>query len=222
MIDETFARNIGAITEKEQEKLANAKVGIAGMGGIGSPAFEILTRIGTGNFVIFDKDKIERTNFNRQLYATKESFGKWKVDVAVEKAKAINPKVKIEKYAEKLDETNVKKLGKCGVVVDGMDNVTARKTIAEFCSKNRIPYVFCSAGMSRGMVSVFRDADFGKIFGRMKEPKRKSIIAPAAFLAGVLSASQAVNVLLGKKYVKAPEFLFFDLFFERVFWKQRI
>lgn len=219
---EIFSRNIGTITEREQEKLAHARVGIVGLGGTGSPAFEILVRIGVGNFVIFDKDVFEKTNFNRQLYATEENLGKSKAGVAAERAQEINPKIKIEKYREELDEKNVLKLGKCGVVVDGADNLSARGIIAKFCKKEKIPYVFCSAGKGIGMVSVFAGADFEKIFGKMKEQKRNSIIAPAAFLAGALSASQAVALLLGKKYVKAPEFLFFDVFSERILWKGRI
>lgn len=219
---EIFSRNIGTITEMEQKKLAHARIGIVGLGGTGSPAFEILVRIGVGNFVIFDKDVFEKTNFNRQLYATEENLGKSKAEVAAEKAMEVNPGVKIEKCAQELGEKNVLKLEKCGVVVDGTDNLFTRRIIAEFCLRNKIPYVFCSAGKSTGMASVFVGADFEKIFGKFPEPKKKSVIAPAAILAGALSASQVVALLLGKKYVKAPEFLFFDLFSERIFWKGRI
>ncbi len=222
MVEEVFSRNIGAITGMEQGKLAKATVGIVGLGGIGSPAFEILVRIGVGRFIIFDKDRFEKTNFNRQLYAAAGTLGRWKTDVAAEKAVGINPDVVIEKHAAELDENAVSGLKKCDVVVDGTDNIAARRIIAKFCRKNKVPYVFCSAIGSMGMVSVFNIAGFEKIFGKMKEPGRKSIVAPAAIMAGTLSASQAIKIILKKKFVKAPEFIFFDLFSERTLWKQKI
>lgn len=222
MAGEIFSRNIGTLTENEQEKLAGATIGVVGLGGTGAPAFEALARLGAGNFVIFDQDRFERTNFNRQIYAMEDSIGRWKVDVAAEKAGAINPKIRIKKYRQKLDMKSVSRLRGCGVVVDGTDNIATRGIIAKFCRAKKIPYVFCSAGGAGGMVSVFEGADFEKAFGTAKEAKRKAVLAPAAILAGTLAASQAMNAILGKRRVKAPEFLFFDLFSERVLWKQKV
>lgn len=219
---ERFSRNIGAITQKEQAKLAQATVGVVGLGGTGSSAFEVLVRLGIGNFVIFDKDKFEESNLNRQIYANQWTLGKWKVDVAVKRAQAINPSVRIQRYAEELGKNNVSKLAKCDVVVDGVDNLKTRKIIAEFCGKQNIPYVFCAAGGSRGMISVFKGTNFSKVFAYAQEPRHKHVLAPAAMMAGVLAASQALLVLLGKKSVEAPEFIFFDIFSKRLFWKEKL
>ncbi|MDD5337706.1 MAG: ThiF family adenylyltransferase, partial [Candidatus ainarchaeum sp.] len=75
MVDGIFLRNAGTVSGREQEKLAESTVGIVGLGGIGSPAFEILVRLGIGNFVIFDRDRFEESNFNRQLYAVDSNVG---------------------------------------------------------------------------------------------------------------------------------------------------
>lgn len=223
MADGAFARNIGTIGEKGQKKLGSARVGVVGLGGTGGIAFETLVRAGAGNFVIADGDRFERANFNRQIYATRGNLGKWKVDAAAEKAVSINPKIRIEKYRGKLHGKNIGKLEKCDIVIDGTDNLETRRIIAGFCRKNGIPYVFCSAGGARGMVSVFAGGDFGGIFGKAEETKKKrSVIAPAAILAGTLAASQAINAVLKKRFVKAPEFLFFDLFSEKVLWKHKV
>ncbi|VVB98359.1 SAMP-activating enzyme E1 [uncultured archaeon] len=222
MVDRRFSRNIGAISEREQEKLGRSAAGIVGLGGTGAPAFEALVRAGVGKFIIFDKDRYELSNFNRQIYADRKSEGRWKADVALERAVAINPAVRVERHSVQLDGITAAKLKNCGVVVDCTDSVGARKVAAAFCRKNKIPYVFCSAGGSRGIVGVFDGADFEGIFGGARETKGKHILAPAAIVAGALSASQALCVLLGKKCVKAPEFIFFDLFSERVFWKQKV
>ncbi|MDD5337769.1 MAG: ThiF family adenylyltransferase [Candidatus ainarchaeum sp.] len=222
MVDGIFLRNAGTVSEREQKKLAESTVGIVGLGGIGSPAFEILVRLGIGNFVIFDRDRFEESNFNRQLYAVDSNVGKFKAGVAAAKARKINPEVRVEAYAEEFNKKNAAKLRKCDVMVDGTDNMEARKNIAAFCRKMKIPYVFCSAGKSMGMVSVFDRARFKDVFGEAREGVKKSVIAPAAVLAGSISASQAACVLLGKPYVRAPEFIFFDIFSERFLWKQKV
>lgn len=217
-----FARNIGTISEREQRKLAGTRIGIVGLGGTGSPAFELLVRIGVGKFVLFEKDSFKETNFNRQLYAIGQNLGELKIKVAAGKARKINPKIKIEEFAKKLDARNVGKLKNCDIVLDCTDNIETRIIVSEFCAKKKIPYVFCSAGKSQGMVSVFQGKKFGEIFGRIREWKTGSVIAPAAFIAGAFAGTQAISVILNKKYVEAPEFIFFDVFSQRFFWKGRL
>ncbi len=215
-------RNIGTLSGAEQRKLGKSTAGIVGLGGIGSPAFEILVRMGVGKLVVFERDSFGETDFNRQLYAINRNLGKKKIEISAFKAMEINPKLKLEKHDARLDESNVHALAGCDVVVDGTDNLASRRIIAKFCIKHGIPYVFCSAGNAMGMCGVFVDADFGKVFGDAREPARKSVIAPAAIMAGTISASQAICVLLGKEYVKAPEFIFFDLFSPRILWRQKV
>ena len=67
---EAFSRNIGWITEAEQQTLRNKRIAIAGMGGVGGSHLLTLTRLGVGNFNIADFDKFELANFNRQMGAT--------------------------------------------------------------------------------------------------------------------------------------------------------
>lgn len=224
MDEERFSRNIGPINKREQEKLNKASIGVIGLGGVGSPAFEVLVRAGVGKFVIFDWDKFEYSNFNRQIYAVEENIGKFKVDAAAEKAEKINPMVRIEKYAEMLDSNNVAKLIKCDVIIDGSDNLATRKVVAKFCKDNNIPYVFCSAGSSMGMCGVFKRKDFGLVFRGVKEfgCGKRGVLGATAIFAGVLGASQAISTILRKPTVNAPEFLFFDIFSKRFLWKQKI
>ncbi len=224
MVREEFSRNIGPLTEKEQEKLEGAKVGIIGVGGVGSPAFEMLVRAGIRKFVVFDWDRFEKSNFNRQIYATVKSEGKPKTIEAKKKAGEINPEVEVAAFTEMLNSSSAGKLAGCDIVIDGTDNLPTRKIVAAFCRKNKIPYVFASAGGSRGMVGIFTKADFEKTFRHAKDAgcAKKGIIGVAAVLSGTLAAAQAICALLGKKTVEAPEFLFFDVFSERAFWKAKI
>ena len=65
--EQAFSRNIGLFTPKEQERIAGARVGIPGMGGVGSVHFMTMVRTGVGNFHISDFDEYEPVNVNRQF-----------------------------------------------------------------------------------------------------------------------------------------------------------
>jgi len=78
-------------------KLRNAVVAQAGLGGVGGIALEMLARAGVGTFRLLDRDVFEISNLNRQLLSTSETLGRPKVDVAIERIKAINPHAVVEK-----------------------------------------------------------------------------------------------------------------------------
>ncbi len=99
-------RNIGLLTVEEQQRLRESKVCVLGLGGLGGVAFEVLVRCGIGTFSVVDKDTFEASNLNRQLLAVNETLGRRKIDVAVERAKAINPDVVVE-TAETVTRQNV-------------------------------------------------------------------------------------------------------------------
>jgi tRNA A37 threonylcarbamoyladenosine dehydratase len=99
-------RNMGILSEKQQEKLRNSSVAIAGLGGIGGPIAEMLCRLGIGTFHILDHGTFEPTNSNRQIYSFTETTGRLKVDVSEEFLKKINPEVNILKF-ENIDNSNV-------------------------------------------------------------------------------------------------------------------
>ena len=80
-----FSRTELLIGKEGLEKLANSRVAVFGIGGVGSYAVEALVRSGLGTIDIIDDDKVCITNVNRQLYATRKTVGKYKVDVAKER-----------------------------------------------------------------------------------------------------------------------------------------
>ena len=82
--------------EGGQERLKQAKVFIAGAGGLGSPASMYLTAAGTGVIRIVDPEKVELSNLNRQVLHWSEDIARIKVDSATEKLNRLNPEIKIE------------------------------------------------------------------------------------------------------------------------------
>ncbi|MEK6979239.1 MAG: ThiF family adenylyltransferase [Candidatus Micrarchaeota archaeon] len=230
MENEIFFRNRGTTSISEQRKLSCTVIGIVGLGGTGGFALESLARCGVGSFVLFDFDRIELSNFNRQLLATMSSVDEEKTQIAEKRIKSINPNAKIISYPKKFVPADFKKLFGCDIVLDCSDNVETHLAIAKACGKLKIPFVFCSASNASGLCSVFYPSvDFRKI---MQLPKNKtrlsqynkctSIIAPAVALSGTLAASQSINFTIGKPHVRAPDFIFFDLFKKEILWKKRL
>lgn len=95
-----FTRTEMLIGNEGMEKLSNAKVAIFGLGGVGSFVCEGLARSGVGNFVLIDFDKTDESNINRQLIATVDTIGEYKVDLMKERILKINPDANVETYKE--------------------------------------------------------------------------------------------------------------------------
>ena len=223
---EKFERN--PLTRTQQEKVRKAVFAIVGLGGTGGFILENLLRMGAEKLVVFDHDRFELSNFNRQTLATEEFLDLPKVHAAVARAKAINKGIAIRAHGE-FGEGSAGLLQGADIVLDGTDNVKSKLIVSRMARSLKIPYVFCSAQGSRGIVSVFTSHRFEKAFHLPDDDAEleryrvcQSVICPAASLSGTLAASQAVSVLLGKPYAKAPDAVFFDLFRKGVFWRGRL
>ena len=72
-------KDIGIIGQK---KIKNSKVLIVGIGGLGCPVADLLTRAGVGTIGIIDYDKINLSNIHRQTLFSAEDVGKFKVKIA--------------------------------------------------------------------------------------------------------------------------------------------
>lgn len=119
---EAFSRNIGLVTPLEQEKIKNARIAIAGMGGVGGVHMITLLRMGFTKFTIADFDHYEVANFNRQFGANMDTLHRHKGEVMREMGLKINPEADIKLIpkaltAETLDEF----LEGCDMYVDGLD-----------------------------------------------------------------------------------------------------
>ena len=86
-----FSRTEMLFGKKAMQKLASARVAVFGIGGVGGFTVEALARSGVGAIDLIDDDKVSLTNINRQIIATLETVGKYKVDVAAERIMQINP-----------------------------------------------------------------------------------------------------------------------------------
>ena len=120
-------KNIGALG---QRKIREAKVLIIGMGGLGCPAAEFLTRSGIGTLGIVDHDKVSLSNIHRQTLYTEKNVNKSKVKIAKKKLNEINPKTKINIFNYKLNKIKFNKIIKnYDYIIDGTDNFESKLLI---------------------------------------------------------------------------------------------
>lgn len=93
-----FSRTELIFGKEAMDKLENSRVAVFGIGGVGGYTVEALIRSGIGAVDLIDDDKVCLTNINRQIYATRKTVGKYKVDVAAERIAEINPDAVVTTY----------------------------------------------------------------------------------------------------------------------------
>ena len=117
-------KNIGALGQK---KILKSKVLIIGMGGLGCPAADFLTRSGIGTLGIIDHDNVSLSNLHRQSLYSEKDLNQSKVKVSKKKLNIINSKTKINIFNYKLDKKNFKKIIKSyDYIIDGTDNFESK------------------------------------------------------------------------------------------------
>ena len=119
-----------------QKKILSSKVLIIGVGGLGSPVAEYLSRAGIGSLGIVDDDKVSLSNLHRQSLYNTSNIGKFKVKIAKDKIKKINPNTKVTIYKIRLNNDNFTKIiNKYDYIIDGSDNFTTKFLLNDFCLK---------------------------------------------------------------------------------------
>ncbi|MEJ2253351.1 MAG: ThiF family adenylyltransferase [Nitrospirota bacterium] len=131
-VREELLRNIGFLNEREQALLEQARVAVAGVGGVGGIHLLTLARLGIGRFTIADPETFEKVNINRQFGACVSTLGMNKAQVMAALLADINPACDISTYGEKISADNVKSfLEGADVFVDGIDffEIEARRLL---------------------------------------------------------------------------------------------
>ena len=154
-------KNIGAIGQK---KVLNSKVLIIGMGGLGCPVAEFLTRCGIGTLGIIDHDIVSLSNIHRQSLYDEKDINRSKVKVAKQKLNKINSKTKIKIFNLKLNNTSFEKIIKnYEYIVDGTDNFESKFMINDISLKYKKFLV-------TGAISKFDGHIFSFNFNNKKDP----------------------------------------------------
>ena len=161
-----------------QKKIIKSKILIIGMGGLGCPAAEFLTRAGVGYLGIVDSDKVDLSNIHRQSLYDMSDLKKAKVYAAKKKLNKINSKTKVNYYRIRLDERNFKKiLKKYDFVIDGSDNFKTKFLINDFCKVSKKFLVTGAISKFDGHIFTFdfkkkKNSLYKKFFSRKGDFRR--------------------------------------------------
>jgi tRNA A37 threonylcarbamoyladenosine dehydratase len=146
---DNFAERTEIILKKQGiEKLGQASVLVAGIGGVGGQVVEALARAGVGELTLIDCDQVSASNANRQIVALNSTLGKDKVDIMAKRVLDINPDCKVHTQSILIDKDNVEEIlleKNYDCVVDAIDSLTCKVMLLECCYRNNLK-VFSSMG----------------------------------------------------------------------------
>ena len=128
LFEEALCSSFG---DENLRRIQQAKIGIAGAGGLGSNCAVNLVRSGFLNFIIVDFDVIDFSNLNRQFYFYNQ-VGRPKVEALRENLLSINPNARIDILQEKIEEHNIEAIFQnCDIIVEAFDQARYKRMIVE-------------------------------------------------------------------------------------------
>lgn len=208
------------VGEVGQQKLLNGKVLLLGAGGLGSPAALYLAAAGVGTIGLVDGDVVDSSNLQRQILHATSRVGMPKVDSAEKALTDLNPDVKIIKFQERVDSSNVDRIfSGFDVIVDGCDNFPTRYLVNDASVFMKKPVVHGSIFRFEGQVTTFVPF-VGPCYRCLYPEPPPPHLAPSCQeagvlgilpgLIGVLQATEAVKLLLGKGDLLTGRLLTYD------------
>jgi sulfur-carrier protein adenylyltransferase/sulfurtransferase len=197
------------VGEKGQEKLLKARVLCLGAGGLGSPAAYYLAAAGVGTLGLVDADTVDASNLQRQILHGTDRVGMPKVDSAEKTLTNLNPDVKVVKFQERMNSSNIDRILDQGwdVIVDGVDNFPTRYLLNDATVWRNIPVVHGSIFRFDGQVTTFWPGK-GPCYRCLYPEPPPAHLAPSCAEAGVLGvlpgiigtvqATEAIKIILGQ------------------------
>ena len=159
-----FSRTELLIGKDGLEKLSKSRVAVFGIGGVGAYAVEALVRSGLGTIDIIDDDKVCITNINRQLYATRKTVGKYKVEVAKERILDINPEIIVNTYQTFYTPQTESEFdfSQYDYVIDAVDTVTAKLQLIVQAKNAETKIISCMGTGNKLNPTLFEICDISK------------------------------------------------------------
>ena len=226
-------KNIGP---KGQKKILSSKILIVGIGGLGCPAAENLTRAGIGTIGLVDNDIINLSNIHRQSLFNSKDVKKLKVSVAAKKLKEINPHTKVITYKSRLNDKNIKNIIKnYELIIDGSDNFKTKFLINDYCIKFKKKLITGAISKFDGHIFTFDFKDKKtaslKNFYQEKEVSDdvlncefEGVLGTTASIVGTTQANEALKMIMEIGQNLKNQILIIDLLnlnFRKVKFKKR-
>ena len=201
------------IGEEGQELISSSKIAIIGAGGLGCPVGLYLAGAGVGQIYIYDNDKIDVSNLNRQIAFSNDDVNQKKSLSLKKTLSKLNPKIQIHSFNDSINKNNIDlHLNNFDIVVDCTDNFETRHLLAEKCYAAQIPMSFGAAVRQEGQTAFFQAGCINKTTGKTDSnfpcygclfPKKPAdsllprcseagILGP---ITGIIASIQSLNVI---------------------------
>lgn len=166
-MSEQFSRAQMLLGRDAIEKLSRSRVALFGLGGVGGYALEALVRSGVGALDLVDNDVVTLSNLNRQILATRDTLGRYKADVAAERALSINPDCRVRTYRTFYlpGESGDFDFACYDYVVDAVDTVTAKLGLVMEARAAGVPIISAMGTGNRLDPSALQVTDLAKTAG---------------------------------------------------------
>jgi molybdopterin/thiamine biosynthesis adenylyltransferase len=197
-----YSRQIPILGEEGQEKIREARVLIAGAGGLGSVIALYLAAAGVGFIRLVDHDRVETSNLNRQILHWTEDVNRPKTASAQEKLQALNPHIGLEIRSGSIDEGSVSALaGDVHLIVDAMDNFPTRYLLNRAAVARRIPFFHGAVRGFYGQAATIlpgKTACLRCIFPSGPPAETFPIVGATCGVIGSIQATEVIKYLSGK------------------------
>jgi molybdopterin/thiamine biosynthesis adenylyltransferase len=197
-------REIGAAG---QRRLADARIVVVGLGGLGCPAVTYMAAAGVGALQLVDGDLVETSNLNRQVLFGNADLGRAKVAVAAECLERLGGGTHITAVQQRLTRQNVRDiLHPCDLVLDATDNFSTRFLLSDACRLLGKPLVQAAVTQFAGQIATYlpdKRPCYRCFFPRPPENglipgcADAGILGAAAGMMGALQALEAIKLLVG-------------------------
>lgn len=204
-----------------QERLAESRVLIIGLGGLGSSASIYLAAAGVGHLVIVDFDNVDLSNLQRQIVHTTADIDRPKVDSARDHLHELNPDITITAINRILEGAALdEEVINADVVIDASDNFKTRFLINEACVRNKTPLVSAAAIRFEGQISVFNPEDENSPCYRClynddamvtETCTANGVIAPLLGIIGSIQANETLKLLMNTGQTLQGKLLLLDV-----------
>lgn len=197
-----YLRNVPALSEAECALLRTKRVCIVGCGGLGGHLIELMCRVGIGYIRAVDGDVFDQTNLNRQILSEVGLTGQSKAEAAAHRVARIAPETELEAVKVFLSEENaVEIVAGCDAVLDALDNVQSRRTLAAACDKANIPYIYgaISGWVAQAALSLPGDGLIDTLYPDGVEIRDKSVLSFTPALCASMQAALCVRLLCGRE-----------------------
>lgn len=200
--------------QEGQEKLKQARVLIAGGGGLCSPVATYLTAAGVGLIRVIDHDRVELSNLNRQVLHWDEDIGRKKVDSANEKLARLNPRVKIEAIEETITEANISQLVLgFDLIVDAMDNLPTRYLLNSVAIEKNMPFFHGAVHGFEGRAMTIipgKSACLRCVYRGVTSDEKFPVVGVTPAVIGCIQATEVIKHIVGIGQLLTSRLLVYD------------